>query len=170
MQFEIDSNFSSFLELLYTVKDCIQKDMNTKQWKQVSLLDLWKKLDEFMLETCNVQCNRALIRYYSNVLLLLILYYFNNMSLHVSPTYKSQRRRFSLINGNVQCNMILRFLNFVFLISLYNAEYCQMWKIYSVPCDSAMNKFYCICICTQARWIFVALWSTWGLFTILGSK
>jgi hypothetical protein len=38
----LDSNSSSFLEILYTVKDCIQKDMNTKQWKQVSLLDLWK--------------------------------------------------------------------------------------------------------------------------------
>jgi hypothetical protein len=43
MQFSIDSNSSSLLELLYTVKDCIQKDMSTKKWKQVSLLDLWKK-------------------------------------------------------------------------------------------------------------------------------
>jgi hypothetical protein len=43
MQFANDSNSSSLLELLYTVKDCIQKDMNTKKWKQVSLLDLWKK-------------------------------------------------------------------------------------------------------------------------------
>jgi hypothetical protein len=43
MQFAIDSNSSSLLELLYTVKDCIQKDMNTKKWKHVSLLDLWKK-------------------------------------------------------------------------------------------------------------------------------
>jgi hypothetical protein len=40
MQFAIDLNSSSLLELLYTVKDCIQKDMNTKKWKQVSLLDL----------------------------------------------------------------------------------------------------------------------------------
>jgi hypothetical protein len=43
MQFAIDSNSSSLLELLYTVKDCIEKDMNTKKWKQVSLLDRWKK-------------------------------------------------------------------------------------------------------------------------------
>jgi hypothetical protein len=43
MQFAIDSNSSCLLELLYTVKDCIQKDMNTKKWKQVSVLDLWKK-------------------------------------------------------------------------------------------------------------------------------
>jgi hypothetical protein len=43
MQFAIDSNYSSLLELLYTVKDCIKKDMITKKWKQVSLLDLWKK-------------------------------------------------------------------------------------------------------------------------------
>jgi hypothetical protein len=43
MQFAIDSNSSCLLELLYTVKDCIQKDINTKKWKQDSLLDLWKK-------------------------------------------------------------------------------------------------------------------------------
>jgi hypothetical protein len=50
MQFAINSNSSRLLELLYTVKDCIQKDMLTKKWEQVSLL-----------EPCNVQCNRALI-------------------------------------------------------------------------------------------------------------
>jgi hypothetical protein len=33
MQFAIDSNSSSLLELLYTVKDCIQKDINSKKWK-----------------------------------------------------------------------------------------------------------------------------------------
>jgi hypothetical protein len=43
LQFAIDSNPSSLLELLHTVRDCIQKDMNTKKWKQVTLLDLWKK-------------------------------------------------------------------------------------------------------------------------------
>jgi hypothetical protein len=43
MKFAIDSNSSSLLELLHTAKDCIQKDMNSKKWKQVSLLDLWKK-------------------------------------------------------------------------------------------------------------------------------
>jgi hypothetical protein len=43
MKFAIDSISSCLLELLYTVKDCIQKDMCTKKWKQVSLLDLWKK-------------------------------------------------------------------------------------------------------------------------------
>jgi hypothetical protein len=43
MQFSIDSNSSSLLELLYTVKDCIKKDMITKKWKEVSLLDLWKE-------------------------------------------------------------------------------------------------------------------------------
>jgi uncharacterized protein YabN with tetrapyrrole methylase and pyrophosphatase domain len=40
MQFEIYSNSSRLLELFYTVKDCIQKDMNTKKWNQISLLDL----------------------------------------------------------------------------------------------------------------------------------
>jgi hypothetical protein len=43
MKFATDSNSSSLLELSYTVKGCIQKDMNTKKWKQVSFLDLWKK-------------------------------------------------------------------------------------------------------------------------------
>jgi hypothetical protein len=31
MQFAIDSNSSSLLALLHTVRDCIQKDMNTKK-------------------------------------------------------------------------------------------------------------------------------------------
>jgi hypothetical protein len=43
MQFAIDSNSSSHVELLYTIKNCIEKDMNTKKWKEVCLLDLWKK-------------------------------------------------------------------------------------------------------------------------------
>jgi hypothetical protein len=38
--FANDLNSSSFLKLLYTVKDYIQKDINTNKWKQVSLLDL----------------------------------------------------------------------------------------------------------------------------------
>jgi hypothetical protein len=43
MQFAIDSHSSSLPELQYTVKHCIQNDMITKNWKQDSLLDLWKK-------------------------------------------------------------------------------------------------------------------------------
>jgi hypothetical protein len=42
MKFAIESHSSSLLQLLYTVKDCIQKDI-TEKWKQISLLDLWKK-------------------------------------------------------------------------------------------------------------------------------
>jgi hypothetical protein len=56
MQFAIDSNFSSLLELLHTVKECIQKDMNTKKWKQVSLLDLWKKSHQAVSWKC-VMCS-----------------------------------------------------------------------------------------------------------------
>jgi hypothetical protein len=52
-----EAKSSSLLELLYTVKDCIQKDVNTKVWKHISLLDLWSCIQE----TCNVQCNRSLI-------------------------------------------------------------------------------------------------------------
>jgi hypothetical protein len=48
MQFAIESNSSSLLELLYTVKGCIQKDMNTK-WEQVSMLDLRKKSHELYI-------------------------------------------------------------------------------------------------------------------------
>jgi hypothetical protein len=45
MQFAIDSNSSSLLELLYTVKDCIRKDMMTKRWKQVSQrVVYWKRV------------------------------------------------------------------------------------------------------------------------------
>jgi hypothetical protein len=33
---------------------------------------------------------------------------------------------------------------FFFFAVLYNAENCSIWKIYSVPCDSALDKFYCI--------------------------
>jgi hypothetical protein len=40
MQFAIDLNSSHLFELLYTVKDYIQKDINTEKWEQVSLLDL----------------------------------------------------------------------------------------------------------------------------------
>jgi hypothetical protein len=43
MQFAIDSSSSGHLELLCTVKDCIQKGIITKKLKQVSFLDLWKK-------------------------------------------------------------------------------------------------------------------------------
>jgi hypothetical protein len=62
MQFAIDSNSSSLLELLYTVNGCVQKYMNTKKWKQVSLLGLWKKSQLVVYwKRGNVQCNRALI-------------------------------------------------------------------------------------------------------------
>jgi hypothetical protein len=33
MQFAIDSNSSTLLELLYAVKDSIQEDMKRKKWK-----------------------------------------------------------------------------------------------------------------------------------------
>jgi hypothetical protein len=60
-QFAIDSNSSSLLELLYTVKDCIQKDMITKKVKT----DFFGSMEEISmsctLETCNVQRNTALI-------------------------------------------------------------------------------------------------------------
>jgi hypothetical protein len=43
MQSAIDSNSSTLLELLYAVKDCNEKTRTQKKWKQVSLLDMWKK-------------------------------------------------------------------------------------------------------------------------------
>jgi hypothetical protein len=42
MQFAIDSNSSNLPELLYTVKDCIKKYMNTKKGNNF-FINLWKK-------------------------------------------------------------------------------------------------------------------------------
>jgi hypothetical protein len=128
MQFAIDSNSTSLLELLYTV----QKDMITKKSGNKFLCWICGRN---LSEVCNVQCNTALIlvliMYY---ILLLLLYYFNNIGLQVSPSYKSQHCRFSLIDRYVPCNMIL----------MDSFLFCIMWKIYSVPCDSTLSKFYCI--------------------------
>jgi hypothetical protein len=79
------------------------------------------------------------------ILLLLLLYYFNNIGLQVSPTYQSQCFLFSLINRYVPFNMnLMDLLFFFFFVILYNVETWPMWKIYSVPWDSTLNKFYCI--------------------------
>jgi hypothetical protein len=72
MQFAIDLNSSSLLELLYTVKDCIPK-----RWKQFSFVGSVEEISvSCILEACNVQCNRALIWYFKNILLLLLLLLF----------------------------------------------------------------------------------------------
>jgi hypothetical protein len=42
--------------------------------------------------------------------------------------------------------MILMGLTFFVVAILYNAETCPMWKIFSVPCGSALYKFHCIYI------------------------
>jgi hypothetical protein len=83
--------------------------------------------------------------------------------LQVSPTYKSQHRRFSLINRYVPCNMIVIDFKFFFVI-LYNAETWPMWKIYSVPCDSTLNKFYCIRLPPTAvsKWLLVEVFRSVG--------
>jgi hypothetical protein len=71
MQFVSDSNFYSLLELLYTVKDSIQKDVNTKKVEKSFFVGSVEEISmSCMLETCNVQHNRALICYFNNVLLL----------------------------------------------------------------------------------------------------
>jgi hypothetical protein len=49
MQFAIDSNSSRLLELLYTVKDCIQKDINTKKWKQFLCSICGRNLNELYI-------------------------------------------------------------------------------------------------------------------------
>jgi hypothetical protein len=81
-----------------------------------------------------------------SILIMCYYYYYCFIlitGLQVSPTYKSQVRRFSLINRYRPCNMIL--IDLIFF--LYNAETWPMWEIYSVPCDSTLNKFYCMCVC-----------------------
>jgi predicted RND superfamily exporter protein len=70
MQFAIDSNSSSLLEPLYTVKDRIQKDTKTKKWKQVSLLDLFRKY-QLVVYWKRVMCSA--IQYFNNVLFLLLV-------------------------------------------------------------------------------------------------
>jgi hypothetical protein len=78
MQFAIDSNSSSLIELLYTVKGYIKKDMNSKKVETSFLVGFVEEISmSCILETCNVQCNRALIlQYFNNVLLLLFLFLF----------------------------------------------------------------------------------------------
>jgi hypothetical protein len=62
MQFAIDSNSSSILELLYTIRDCIQKDMLTKKVETSFFVGSVEEISmSYILETCNVKCNRALI-------------------------------------------------------------------------------------------------------------
>jgi hypothetical protein len=62
MNFAFDSKSSSLLELLYIVKDCIQKDMNTKKVETSFFVGSVEEISvSYILETCNVQCNRALI-------------------------------------------------------------------------------------------------------------
>jgi hypothetical protein len=38
--------------------------------------------------------------------------------------------------------ILMDLIFFVVVAILYNAETWPMWKIYSAPCDSALNKFY----------------------------
>jgi hypothetical protein len=79
MQFAIDSNSSNLLELLYTVKGCVQKDMIAKKMEtSLSVGSVEEISMSCILEMCNVQCNRALIcvlimRCYILLLLLLLL-------------------------------------------------------------------------------------------------
>jgi hypothetical protein len=47
--------------------------------------------------------------------------------------------------------MILMGLTFFFFAILYNAETCPMWKIFSVPCGSALYKFHCTRIVPSMR-------------------
>jgi hypothetical protein len=55
MQFAINSNSSSLLELLYTVKECIQKDMITKKEEtNISVGSVEEISMSCILETCNV--------------------------------------------------------------------------------------------------------------------
>jgi hypothetical protein len=101
MHFAIDLNSSSLNELLYTVKDCIQKDI-TKKWKQISFLDLWKKSQLLVYWKC-AMCS---------------------VGLQVSPTYKSQGL-FSHINRYIPFNMIL--MNFFFFF--FFPQFCMMRKL-----------------------------------------
>jgi hypothetical protein len=82
MQFAIDSSSSSLLELLYAVKCCIQNDMITKKVETSFFVGSMEEISlSCILETYNVQCNRALICTLIMYYILLLLYYFNNIGL-----------------------------------------------------------------------------------------
>jgi hypothetical protein len=121
MQFAIDWDSFSLLELLHTVKGLRSKRHDHKKKNGNSFfVGSVKEL------TCNVQCNRALIciliMCYSILLLLvLVLYYFNNIGLQVSLSYKSHCCRFSCINRYVPCNMIL--------MDPPSPQFCKMRKL-----------------------------------------
>jgi hypothetical protein len=62
MQFATDSNSSTLLELLYTVKDCIKKIHEHKRVETSFFVGTVEEISmSCILEMCNVQCNRALI-------------------------------------------------------------------------------------------------------------
>jgi hypothetical protein len=82
--------------------------------------DWQEKRDTSLLH--GIQIDSEYVQYFNNVLSLLFLYYFNNIGLQVSPTYKSQRRRFSSIKRYVSSNMILMDLIFFF-------KFCIMRKL-----------------------------------------
>jgi hypothetical protein len=57
MQSAIDSNSSTLLELLFTVKDCVQKDTNRKKVEKSFFVASVEEISmSCVLETCNVQC------------------------------------------------------------------------------------------------------------------
>jgi hypothetical protein len=60
-QFAIGSNSSGLLELFYTVKGCIQKDKHKKVETSFLVGSVEGISMSCILETCNMQCNRALI-------------------------------------------------------------------------------------------------------------
>jgi hypothetical protein len=58
MQFAIDSNSSTLLVLLYTVKDCIQRHDQKKKVETSFFVGSVEEISmSCILETCNVQCN-----------------------------------------------------------------------------------------------------------------
>jgi hypothetical protein len=62
MQSAIESHSSGLLELLYTVKDCIKKRHEHKKVETNFFVGSTEEIPmSCILETCNVQCNRALI-------------------------------------------------------------------------------------------------------------
>jgi hypothetical protein len=95
MQFAVDSNSSSLLQLLYTVKDCIKKKHEHKKVETSFFVGSVAEISmSCIMEKCNVQCNKS-INMYSTLIMCYYYYYyyyyyyciiFNNIGLQVSPT------------------------------------------------------------------------------------
>jgi hypothetical protein len=75
-------------------------------------------------------------------------YYFNNIGLQVSPTYKSQRRRFSLINTYyIPCSILIHFQFFLQFCTMRKiAQFGKYIRSLAIPPWTSFTVCVCVCI------------------------